>query len=171
MLLYALLLAAFSAGVSPSDVASLRQPGTPVPAAALPNVAGGTTSLRGGDGKPAVLVVFGSWCDPCKHNMPAILKLAKTSSVRFIGIDALESMADAKAFVAAEGVPFPTVSLTAPEFDGPGVTDDQRGETGIDIPAVYVIDASGKSYKAFVGANAQDIASIRAALSKLATHS
>lgn len=154
LVLSVLLAGAFAAGLSPSDIAALRQPGTPVPAAALPNLAGGTLSLRSPDGKATVLVVFASWCDPCRENMAALVQLARTSSSRFVGIDELESANAAKALVAEYKVPFPTVLLSASAFDAPGVTDEQRGATGIDIPAVYFIDARGRSYKAIVGADA-----------------
>ena len=134
LVLSVLLAGAFAAGLSPSDIAALRQPGAPVPAAALPNLA--------------------SWCDPCRENMAALVQLARTSSSRFVGIDELESANAAKALVAEYKVPFPTVLLSASAFDAPGVTDEQRGATGIDIPAVYFIDARGRSYKAIVGADA-----------------
>ena len=154
LVLSVLLAGAFAADLSPSDIAALRQPGTPVPAAALPNLAGGTLSLRSPDGKATVLVVFASWCDPCRENMPAIVKFARKSSARVVGIDELESASSAKALVAQYKVPFPTVLLSAPGFDAPGVTDEQRGATGIDIPAVYFIDAHGRSVNAVVGADA-----------------
>src|SRR5580698_2028412 len=97
LVLSVLLAGAFAAGLSPSDIAALRQSGTAVPAAALPNLAGGTLSLRSPDGKPTVLVVFASWCDPCRENMSALVQLARTSSARFVGIDELESASAAKA--------------------------------------------------------------------------
>jgi thiol-disulfide isomerase/thioredoxin len=168
--LVAVLSSAFTPGLAPSDIAALRQPLTRVPAGSLPNLAGGTLSLRNNDGHPTVLVVFGSWCDPCRENMPAIVNLARTSSARFIGIDELESIDAARAFVAASKVTFPTVLLSAPAFSGPSVTDEQRGSTGVDIPAAYIIDSQGRSYKAFVGKDALFPSNISAALRDLARH-
>jgi thiol-disulfide isomerase/thioredoxin len=132
----------------------------------LPNIAGGTLPLRDSDGRVTVLVVFAAWCDPCRKNLPAIERLARNSRARFVGIDELESPANARALVAEYGVTFPVGILTAPAFDGAAVTDEQRGATGLDIPAVYVIDASGKSFKAFVGTNASAVSEIDAAISE-----
>jgi D-serine deaminase-like pyridoxal phosphate-dependent protein len=109
-------------------------------------------------------VVFASWCDPCLKNLPAIVSLSRNTSARFIGIDALESLAEAKAVVAKYHVPFRVALLTNDAFERPGVTDEQRGTTGIDIPAVYVIDGRGMSYKAFVGSQASNVSAIRTAI-------
>ncbi|HTA38499.1 MAG TPA: hypothetical protein VK760_05465, partial [Candidatus Acidoferrales bacterium] len=51
-------------------------------------------------------------------------------------------------------VPFPVVLLSSAAFEVAGVTDEQRGATGIDIPAVYFIDAQGRATRAIVGADA-----------------
>jgi peroxiredoxin len=165
-LLIALVAATgFARGAGPSDIAALRQPGVTVPPITLSNVGGGTLSLRDPKGRVTVLVVFAAWCDPCRKNLPAIERLARNSRARFVGIDELESPAKARALVAEYGVTFPVGTLTAPAFDVAEVTDDQRGATGLDIPAVYVIDARGRSFKAFVGTNASAISEIDAAIS------
>jgi thiol-disulfide isomerase/thioredoxin len=161
-----LIIAAFL-GLGPSDIAALREPGTQLPAVTLPSLDGGTLSLRSDDGRPTVIVVFASWCDPCRANMPAILGLARSNNARFIGIDELESPKAARAFVRAAGVTFQTGLLTSPSFEAPGVTDEQRAATGIDIPAIYLIDSDGKSYEAFVGAEATNVSHVESALSRL----
>jgi peroxiredoxin len=169
MLLALIAAVGFAPGAAPSDVAALRQPGASVPPITLPNIAGGTLPLRDPHGRVTVLVVFAAWCDPCRKNLPGIERLSRSSHARFVGIDELESPATARALVAEYGVTFPVGILTAPAFDGPNVTDEQRGATGLDIPAVYVIDARGRSFKAFVGTNASAISEIDAAISA-ATH-
>jgi thiol-disulfide isomerase/thioredoxin len=159
-LILSILFPAFPQGASPPDIAALRSPGTHVPSASLPNIAGGTLSLLPSGKRPTVIVVFASWCDPCLKNLPSIVGLSKRSAARFIGIDALESVAAAKGLAKKYSIPFPVASLMTSEFNGPNVTDEQRGATGIDIPAVYVIDAHGASYQAFVGAQASDVGAI-----------
>jgi thiol-disulfide isomerase/thioredoxin len=168
MLLALIAAVGFAPGAAPSDIAVLRQPGVPLPPITLPNIAGGSLPLRDPHGRVTVLVVFAAWCDPCRENLPAIERLSRTSRARFVGIDELESPANARALVAEYGVTFPVGILTAPAFDGPKVTDEQRGATGLDIPAVYVIDARGRSFKAFVGENASAISEIDAAISAAA---
>ncbi len=164
MLLALVAAVGFAPGAAPSDIAALRAPGAPVPAITLPNIAGGTLPLRDPHGRVTVLVVFAAWCDPCRENLPAIERLARSSHARFLGIDELESPAKARALVAEYGVTFPVGVLTAPEFDGSNVSDDRRAATGLDIPAVYVIDGHGTSFKAFVGTHASAISEIEAAI-------
>jgi hypothetical protein len=100
--------------------------------------------------------------------LPAIVALSRGASARFVGIDALESLSNAKGVVAKFKVPFSVALLTSDRFDRPGVTDEQRGSTGLDIPAVYVIDGHGVSYKAFVGPEASNVSGIRAAIQAVA---
>jgi thiol-disulfide isomerase/thioredoxin len=169
MLLALIAAVGFAPGAAPADIAALRQAGVPVPPITLPNIAGGSLSLRDPHGRVTVLVVFAGWCDPCRKNLPAIERLARTGHARFVGIDELESPANARALVAEYGITFPVGIITAPAFEGPEVTDDQRGATGLDIPAVYVIDPGGKSFKAFVGTHASAISDIDAAIRE-ATH-
>lgn len=160
----------FAPGAAPSDIAALRQPGVIVPPIVLPNVVGGSLPLRDPHGGVSVLVVFAAWCDPCRENMPAIERLAQTSHARFVGIDELESAAKARSLVAEYGVTFPVGLLTTAAFDGADVTDDQRAATGLDIPAVYVIDARGRSFKAFIGTHASAILEIDAAIREAERH-
>jgi thiol-disulfide isomerase/thioredoxin len=166
MLVALIAAVGFAPGAAPSDIAALHQPGTAVPAIALPSIGGGTLPLRDPHGRVTVLVVFSGWCDPCRKNMPAIERFSQTSRARFVGIDELESPAKARALVAEYGVTFPVGVLTTSEFDGPNVTDDKRGATGLDIPAVYVIDPHGRSFKAFVGTHAAALSGIENAISE-----
>ncbi len=50
--------------------------GDPVPAFSLARVGGGGTvgvpADGGGNGRPAVLLFFASWCEPCQAEMPAL---------------------------------------------------------------------------------------------------
>lgn len=170
MLLALIAAVGFSPGAAPSDIAALRAPGAPVPAITLPNIAGGTLPLRDPHGRVTVLVVFAAWCDPCRENLPAIERLARSSHAPFLGIDELESPAKARALVSEYGVTFPVGSLTTPEFERADVTDEQRAATGLDIPAVYVIDAHGRSFKAFVGTSAAAVSEIAAAITEAAHH-
>jgi thiol-disulfide isomerase/thioredoxin len=166
VLLALVTVAGFASGASPSDIAALRQPGATVPVISLPNIAGGTVPLRDPHGRVSVIVVFAAWCDPCRKNMPAIERLSQKSPARFLGIDELESAAKARALVAEYGISFAVASLTAAAFDAPSVTDEQRGSTGIDIPAVYVIDKHGRSFRAFIGTRASDVSAIDTAIAE-----
>lgn len=152
-------------------LSSLRTHGTALPAATLPSLRGPSVALRSLIGRPSVVVIFADWCDPCHADMPSILASAKRNpSVRFLGIDALESAFHARAFVAATRVPFATLLLTNVAFSKPGVTDEQRGATGLDIPAVYVLDRRGIVVEALVGGDPHVGAKIDAALRALSAN-
>jgi thiol-disulfide isomerase/thioredoxin len=140
-----------------------------MPAGTLPSLRGPSVSLRAPAGKPSVVVIFADWCDPCHADMPSINASAKRHpAVRFLGIDELESAAHARTFVAATHVPFETLLLTNEAFSKPDVTDEQRGATGLDIPAVYVLDGRGVVVQAFVGGDPQVGTKIDATLRRLA---
>ena len=69
----------------------------------------------GGHGTPAVLLFFGSWCSSCQAELPPLAatverqKAAPGALARIpvIGVDTLDSPANARAFIAKEGVTFP----------------------------------------------------------------
>jgi thiol-disulfide isomerase/thioredoxin len=152
--------------IDPAAIANLRTKGMRLPPVALPLLNGGRLELPSKPGTPTVIAVFGSWCDPCLAEAAAVEASAKRNpQARFIGLDVLESAEHARAFVSRAGVSFPTVLLTNAAFSKADVTDDDRAKTGIDIPAVYVLDAQGASTRAFVGADPDVAAKIDKALS------
>lgn len=149
-------------------LSSMRTPGTALPAVSLPSLRGPRIALGSLRGAPSVVVVVADWCDPCHAGMASIVAAAaRHPAVRFLAVDVLESAAHARAFVAATHVPFATVLLTDATFSKPGVTDEQRGATGLDIPAVYVLDRRGVVVRALVGADALAGDRIEAALRAL----
>lgn len=91
--------------------------GAAAPAFSLPLLGGGgkvgTPANGGGDGKPAVLVFFASWCTPCQTEVPAIAAAyrhqAGSGRVAVIGVDGNDPTSAALAFVHESGVTFPVV--------------------------------------------------------------
>jgi len=89
--------------------------GAPAPAFSLPPLGGGarvgTPANGGGDGKPAVLVFFASWCTPCQTEVPAIAAVYRHQvaggRVAVIGVDGNDPTGDALKFVHESGVTFP----------------------------------------------------------------
>jgi peroxiredoxin len=133
-------------------LAALRTTGAALPAGTLPLLDGGSVDLQSLKGRPAVIAVYADWCDPCKADMASIVAAAKGNPrAQFLGIDALEPAPRARAFVRATGIPFRTAMLTSDEFAPLGTTDEQRAATGIDIPAVYVLDRNARVVQAFIG--------------------
>jgi cytochrome c biogenesis protein CcmG/thiol:disulfide interchange protein DsbE len=96
------------------------QVGSPAPAFTLPRLGGqgtvGTPSTAGGDGRPAVLLFFASWCPPCRAELPALAaavnreraSASPLAAVPVIGIDTADP--NGAAFVRSAGVTFPVAS-------------------------------------------------------------
>jgi thiol-disulfide isomerase/thioredoxin len=110
----------------------------------LPDLAGKTLQFSELKGKVIVLDFWGSWCGPCRMELPEIQKVYeryKDRGVAFVGINwEREETADAhlktaKDFIAANGYTFPCV-----------VDHEQRASAAFSVnsfPSVFVIDKGG----------------------------
>jgi len=89
-------------------------------------------SIRG----PAILNVWGSWCFPCREEIPYLVQIAKTKKVQIIGIDASEkSDAAGMAFVKAHDMTWPQLS---------DIKNKTKGIFGLGVPVSRFIDVDGK---------------------------
>jgi len=87
---------------------------------------------------PALINVWGSWCQPCKQELPHFAHyLAQNGNrVQLIGVDVEEkSPAVARKFVTTHGMTWPIL------YDANGST---RGKFGMGVPVNWFVDASGK---------------------------
>lgn len=96
--------------------------GSAVPAFSLPRLGGagrvGVPADGGGDGRPAILLFFASWCTPCQREIPALARTYRSQQaakstlarVSLIGVDGSDPKADAVAFVHSSGVSFPVAA-------------------------------------------------------------
>jgi cytochrome c biogenesis protein CcmG/thiol:disulfide interchange protein DsbE len=88
-------------------------------------------------GKPSVVNVWASWCNPCRSEAP-LLTAAHAEfgdQVDFIGVDVQDSQADAKDFIASFGLDFThyfDLDRAVPEFYG-----------GFGTPITFFFDRSG----------------------------
>jgi thiol-disulfide isomerase/thioredoxin len=90
-------------------------------------------SLRG----PLILNVWGSWCGPCKQEMPYFVDFHHQANgkVQLLGIAVEEAKAqDSKDFIVANGMTWPNL------FDAKGVT---RKNFGMGVPVTWFIDEQG----------------------------
>jgi thiol-disulfide isomerase/thioredoxin len=110
-------------------------------------------------GKPMVVNVWGSWCPPCRQEMPALQQVSEEvkDQVTFVGIDSRDDRAAAQQFAQQTGVTYdqlydPKASLV--------------GDTGIvTFPTTFFVDAKGKVVA--VKAGALDAASLKSKLHEL----
>lgn len=111
-----------------------------LPAIELPCFTGGVavtlSELRG----PAVLNVWGSWCGPCRAELPLVQRLAERSEGRLtvLGVDTRDSRDAAASFGVDQKISFPML------FD-PGQTF--LGRLGrANVPLTVFVNAAGQTY-------------------------
>jgi len=141
MLVLATMLSACGSGSATSGSTSETQ-AAPLKGTTLQ---GQTYDLAAHTGKPVVVNFFASWCPPCNSEAPDLAAFAKAHpEVDFVGVDVNDKQADAQAFVAKYGLPYPIVY-------------DPNGEVGSGwnvnaIPATFFIDKDGVVKDSIVGA-------------------
>jgi cytochrome c biogenesis protein CcmG/thiol:disulfide interchange protein DsbE len=90
-------------------------------------------ALRG----PAIVNVWGSWCGPCKEEMPLFVEFYSKAKdkVTLLGIDVEEAnVSDGRHFVETRGIKWPNL------YDPDGRT---ASALGMGVPITYFVDAKG----------------------------
>jgi thiol-disulfide isomerase/thioredoxin len=134
--------AAASTGASPLAACPEQPDQDAAGAATLPALSfdcpgGGTLDLGRAPGVPTLVNLWGSWCPPCREEMPLLQEFAESSGdqVRVVGVISKDGLPQGTAFAEDAGVTFPTA------YDGPG---DLMTELGINLlPFTYFLDADG----------------------------
>ena len=106
---------------------------------------GGTLHLGQEQGVPTLVNLWGSWCPPCREEMPLLQQLAAsgTGKVRVVGVVSKDGLPQAESFAADAGVAFPSA------FDGDG---ELMADLGINVlPYTYFLDAAGSLVYTQVG--------------------
>jgi cytochrome c biogenesis protein CcmG/thiol:disulfide interchange protein DsbE len=115
--------------------------GKPAPSftlAMLNGQPGSKLSLTDFKGKPVVLNIWASWCDPCKRETPLLQsewQQAQSHGIAFIGMDFQDKQSDGLSFLQQHGVTYPNV------VDSDGSTAISYGVTG--VPETVFIDRHG----------------------------
>jgi peroxiredoxin len=126
-------LAARAASLQPNTIAA-------VPAFSLRRAdAAGVVSPTMFAGRPAVLIFWGSWCDECRAEAPALVRAYGRfagSGVAFIGIAVDDTMRAAMRVARAEGLAWPQA------LDPNGTTAAAFGFVG--VPATVFVGADGR---------------------------
>jgi cytochrome c biogenesis protein CcmG, thiol:disulfide interchange protein DsbE len=108
-----------------------------LPALSFDCPGGGSLDLGRAPGEPMVLNLWGSWCGPCREELPLVQQFADASAgqVRVMGLISKDGRTLAESFAADAGVTFPSA------FDGDGELMTDLGLNG--LPYTFFIDADG----------------------------
>ena len=108
-----------------------------LPALSFECPGGGSLDLGRAPGEPTVLNLWGSWCTPCREELPLMQQFADASAgqVRVMGLISKDGRPQAESFAADAGVTFPSA------FDGDGELMTDLGLNG--LPYTYFLDADG----------------------------
>jgi cytochrome c biogenesis protein CcmG/thiol:disulfide interchange protein DsbE len=141
-----------NAGAAPGDT-----PPSPVPFAACPEqpdeaaavgaalpplafdcLGGGTLDLGRAPGVPTVINLWGSWCGPCREELPLLQEFADAAGdrVRVLGVISKDRAPQAGSFASDAGVRFPSA------FDADGRLMAQLGLNGLPYTAFVAADGS-----------------------------
>jgi thiol-disulfide isomerase/thioredoxin len=120
-----------------------EQGGTPargadlLPALEFDCPGGGSLDLGRAPGAPTVINLWGSWCTPCREELPLMQEFADAAAgrVRVVGVISKDGRPQAESFAADAGVTFPSA------FDGGGELMTDLGLNG--LPYTYFVDAEG----------------------------
>ncbi len=96
-------------------------------------------------GRPVLLTLWATWCEPCLKELPVLQRLANENraAVSFIGVaqdlDSAGNRRDAGSILAKAGVTYPQYL----EEDGPTVEERIFGRGTATLPAFALYDAKG----------------------------
>ena len=130
-------------GYSPSAIPSALL-GQTHPAIDLPPLAGlQPPGLQDGGlaGQVAIVNVFASWCNPCRQEHAALMRLSKDPRIKLVGINYKDDSSNALAFLRDNGNPYAAIGV------------DPTGREAIDwgvygVPETFVITKEGRiAYK------------------------
>jgi peroxiredoxin len=122
-----------------------RGSGKPAPDFEIELIEGETVTLSGYGGEVVLLNFWGTWCPPCRAEMPALQRTweeYKDRGVVFLGVAIYDEKADVEKFAEAFGITYPL-----------GV--DIQGDLTVDykvtsFPTTFLIDREGNEVRRIV---------------------
>jgi cytochrome c biogenesis protein CcmG/thiol:disulfide interchange protein DsbE len=121
----------------PEQIARPARGSTTLPPLSFSCAGGGSLDLRRAPGVPTVVNLWGSWCAPCRDELPVMQQLADTAGdrVRVLGVISKDGLPQAASFAADAKVTFPSA------VDGEGRLMAAAGLNA--LPVTYFLDAGG----------------------------
>jgi cytochrome c biogenesis protein CcmG, thiol:disulfide interchange protein DsbE len=129
----------------PEQTGRLAEGAELMPALSFDCPGGGSLDLAQAPGVPTVVNLWGSWCPPCRAEMPLLQGLSDQAGdrVRVVGVISKDGLPQAESFATDAGVTFPSA------FDGEG---ELMAELGINnLPYTYFLGAGGELTHVEVG--------------------
>ena len=118
--------------------------GRPAPPFNLERYGGGRISLAEQRGKVVMLDFWATWCEPCREEMPALVRLAKEFEPRGLVFVAANHGEDPRAQKGDVGV---FIAQTGPALGDyvAFATDEMTRDYGVEaLPTLYFIDRAGR---------------------------
>lgn len=124
--------------------------GDRAPTTKYPKLEGGLGSLADYKGTPLVVNMFGSWCVPCRKEMPDLQRVHEElgAKVAFVGLAVNDSERDARAFIEKYGATYDV---------GRDPGGKIAAELGVvNMPSTFLVGADGRIKSAKAGAVTAD---------------
>jgi cytochrome c biogenesis protein CcmG, thiol:disulfide interchange protein DsbE len=131
-----------------------------LPPLAFDCLGGGSLDLARAPGAPMLVNLWGSWCAPCRAELPLLQEFADAAGdqVRVVGVISKDGVPQADSFAHDAGVTFPGA------YDGEGELMTELGLNA--LPFTYFLDADGGLVHTEVG----DVASVDELRALVAEH-
>lgn len=126
----ALLVGACGGGTNRAEIG---KPAPPIEAPAI--VDGERVDLESFRGRPTLVNFWGSWCDPCRKELPRLVE-AERQGTAILGVAVNDSRRRAREMLAEYGA-------TWPSADDPEQEIARRWGVGGGFPVTFAVDAEG----------------------------
>jgi peroxiredoxin len=98
-----------TAPIASESATDVVRPGDAAPTFSLPTLDGGTVDTAAFDGRPYIVTFWGSWCIPCRKEMPLLQEVfdEHDGDVPVIGVTFRDPESESREFAAEYDITFP----------------------------------------------------------------